>query len=200
MYTLIGSPMTRAFRVLWTLEELAQDYELLPVAPRSKEINKLNPSGKVPALLVDDEVLLDSLAICQYLADKHGAMTYAAGTIERAHQDSWSQFAMDELDSILWTAAKHRFVLPEQLRLADVREVSKFEIDKSLKTLETRLGDKEFVMGDQFTIPDMLICHCANWIEFGKKWPLPEGPVKAYISRLRRRPAFLKAMKKRKAA
>ena len=84
MYTVIGGTKSRAFRVMWMLEELGQPYTLNPAAPRSEEARKYNPSGKIPALVDGDEVLTDSLAIMTYLADKHGALTAPAGTPERA--------------------------------------------------------------------------------------------------------------------
>ena len=105
---------------MWMFEELGIDYEMITASPRSAEILALNPSGKVPALLVDDDVILDSSAIIQYLADTHGKFTFPVGTIERAQQDSFLHFANDELDAICWTLAKHTFVLPKELRIGDV--------------------------------------------------------------------------------
>ena len=37
MYTVIGSPQTRTMRVLWMLEELGQDYEILAALARAME-------------------------------------------------------------------------------------------------------------------------------------------------------------------
>jgi len=36
MYTVIGGTKSRAFRVMWMLEELGQPYELNPAAARSE--------------------------------------------------------------------------------------------------------------------------------------------------------------------
>ncbi len=199
MYTLIGSLKTRGFRVLWCLEELELEYEHIPAMPRSEEIAKHNPSGKVPALLVGDDVILDSVAICQFLADKHGALTHKAGTIERAKQDSWTQFVLDDIESALWTHAKHSFFLPKELAVADIARATKHEFDRAMGVLETRLGSQEYVTGDTFTIPDIILCHCANWAQNIPKWEIPKGPVLDYIERLRTRPAYLKTMELRNA-
>lgn len=198
MYKLIGSPMTRAFRVIWCLEELGLEYELIKAKPHSPEIKALNPSGKVPALLVADQIILDSTAICQFLADKHGLLTLPAGTVERAQQDSWTQFILDEIDGSLWQAAKHSFALPDDLRCPDAKIAAKFDFDRALKTLEQRLGDNQFVMGDTFTIPDLIVCHCANWAQYATKWPLPDGVVADYVARIRQRPAYKHALTYRK--
>ena len=64
MYTLIGTPAARPFRVLWALEELAQAYDIVPAKPQSKEALEYNPAGKVPILLDGSEPIIDSVAIC----------------------------------------------------------------------------------------------------------------------------------------
>jgi glutathione S-transferase len=70
------SPQTRAFPVLWTLEELAVEYELkivnLKQAEQKKdEYRRLNPMMKVPALTDGDVVVTETGAILQYLAEKN---------------------------------------------------------------------------------------------------------------------------------
>jgi glutathione S-transferase len=194
MYTLIGSPKTRAIRVIWMLEELGLDYDIDPADPRSDDILAINPSGKVPALKAGDDIIIDSVAICQYLADRHGQFTYPAGSIERARQDSWTFFALDEVDSALWFFAKNTFVLPKELRSKTAREACRFEFDRALTFLDRRLGDRAYVMGDQFTIPDLILGHCAGWAVNGAKWSIPEGRVADYVSRVRSRPACIRAL------
>lgn len=62
-YTLIGTPDSRAFRVLWALEELALPYTLDPAAPRSDRVRAHAPDGRIPVLLDEGAVLTDSIAI-----------------------------------------------------------------------------------------------------------------------------------------
>ncbi|MFT6775255.1 MAG: glutathione S-transferase [Paracoccaceae bacterium] len=201
MYTVVGSPFTRTMRVLWMLEELGQSYELTPAKPHSPEVLAVNPSGKVPVLVVDGVGITDSLAIITYLADKHGALTYPAGTLDRARQDGFSQFAADVLEGPLWTAARHGFILAEEERVAAVRPVCKAEFQRGLVVLEKILGDGPYLMGETFTIPDLLVGHLANWAENGSKWELPAtGKVAEYLARVRSRPALAAALARGKAA
>ena len=72
MYKVYGTLNTRTLRVLWTLEELGQPYELIECKPQSDVIRAVNPTGKVPALQDGDDTITDSVAIMTYLADKHG--------------------------------------------------------------------------------------------------------------------------------
>lgn len=191
MYTLVGSPKSRAFRVIWMLEELGVEYEVEAVGPRSPEVIALNPSGKLPVLKDGNDIIIDSTAIIQYLADKHNKFTYATGTIERAHQDSFTHFALDDLDGILWNTAKHSFVLPEELRASGVEAAAKHDFAKSLVNLEKRLGDNEYIMGDTFTVPDIIIGHCYGWA-MTVKFDWPDGKLKDYVERVRLRPAFVR--------
>jgi glutathione S-transferase len=199
MYTVIGAPTTRAFRVIWMLEELGVPYTLDPKRPRDPAVVALNPSGKVPVLVDDGVPIFDSVAICQYLADKHGEFTFEAGTIARAHQDSFTQFAVDDVEGPLWTAAKHSFVLPEEYRIKDVKRACEFDFGRSMAALSKRLGHHSCVMGDRFTVPDLLLGHCFNWA-LASKWVLPEGNVRNYYDRICARPAQHKAMAIRAAA
>jgi glutathione S-transferase len=128
----------------------------------------------------------------QFLADKHGGMTYAAGTVERAQQDSFTQFINDEIDAILWCAARNTFVLPEDKRVPQIKDTLKWEFTQSLKTLETRLGDNEFLMGDKVTVPDLLLTHCSGWA-MSAKFKIPDGPLRAYFKRMVTRLAYLRA-------
>jgi len=192
MYKVIGPPKTRAMRVYWMLEELGLEYDFALAAPRSKDVQDVNPSGKVPCLLVGDKAIIDSVAIIQFLADKHNALTYPAGTIERAQQDSFTQFCVDEVEGALWTAAKNTFIHPEALRVPAIKDTARYEFANAMKTLETRLGDKMFVMGDMFTVPDLLFGHCANWA-MAAKFDLPDGSVGAYLQRVLSRDAFQRA-------
>ena len=142
MYKVIGSPKTRAFRVMWMLEELGAAYTVDPVPPRDASLATINPSMKVPVLQDGSEYVIDSVAICQYLADKHGKLTFPAGTIQRGHQDSFTQFAVDDVELSLWVAAKHAFALPEEYRVADVKRACKFDFDRAMTALSARLGER----------------------------------------------------------
>ncbi|TMM52401.1 glutathione S-transferase family protein [Sulfitobacter sabulilitoris] len=188
MYKVIGTGKSRAFRVMWALEELGQPYDVIDAGPRSEEAKTYNPSGKIPALVDNDAVLTDSVAIMTYLADKHGGLTAAAGTVARARQDAMTLWLIDEFDAVLWAAAKHSFVLPEEHRNLTIKDTLKYEFERSAKQLSNRL-EGDFLMGDKITIPDILAVHCLNWA-MGAKFPRVDDKLFAYAQSLRERPAF----------
>ena len=71
--TVYGSVRSRTLRVLWALEELGRTYAVVHAAPRSEAVRALNPAGKIPVLTTGGVTLTDSVAIVQFLADRHGA-------------------------------------------------------------------------------------------------------------------------------
>ncbi len=193
MYKLIGSKKSRSFRVLWALEEMGLDYTLITESPRSDAVRALNPSGKIPAFMVDDQVLLDSVAIIQFLADKHNKLTFPAGTIERARQDGFMQFACDEMDGTLWTAARNSFILPEDKRVPAIKDTLRWEFDRSMNVLAQRLGDNQYLMGDTFTVADIVTTHCGTWAR-NASFEINDPKVNAYIDRCIARPAYKAAV------
>lgn len=188
MYKVIGATKSRAMRVLWALEEIGTPYEHIPAAPRSEEAIRYNPNGKIPALVDGDAVLTDSMAILTYLADKHGKLAPPAGTPERAKQDALTFWLIDEFDAVLWTAAKHKFVLPPEMREPAIIDPIKAEFTINAQKLSDQL-DGPFLIGDTLTIPDILACHCLNWA-IGAGFPRVDDKLFKYAKALRERPAF----------
>ncbi|MHA7888561.1 glutathione S-transferase family protein [Roseicyclus sp.] len=193
-YTVIGNVKSRALRVLWTLEELGLDYEHVDAGPRSDEVTRISPAGKVPVLVADGVPITDSVAIMTFLADRHGALTFPAGTIDRARQDSLTQMILDEIDAVLWTAARHSFVLPKDLRVGAIKDSLKWEFAKSEKALVARMAeDGPFLMGETMTIADILLAHCGGWA-IAAKFPISEPRLREHIAMMRDRPAFHRAL------
>jgi glutathione S-transferase len=199
MYTLIGAPKTRAFRVMWMLAELDQPYEHIPAPPGGEKAKEVNPTGKIPVLMDGGAPVIDSAAICQYLADKHGRHTFPAGTIERARQDSFMFFANDDAESSLWVAFKHTVILPKELQVPDVVKACHHDFDRAMTAFSERLGSNDYVMGNTFTVPDVILGHVLGWA-LNVKFAVPQDNVNAYLKRLRDRPGYKAAAAKRDAA
>lgn len=192
MYTVIGTGKSRALRVIWMLEELGVPFEHVSAPPRSEGVTAVNPAGKVPVLVVDGVPITDSTAILTFLADRHGRLTHPAGTLDRARQDSLTQFLLDEFDAALWMAARHSFILPEELRHSAIKDTLKWEFARSCATLVGRMGSGPFLMGAEMTVPDIILTHCLGWAE-GAKFPVEVPALRDYAAAMRARPAFQRA-------
>ena len=192
MYTVLGTTKNRTFRVIWALNELGLDYEQIQAAPGSSDVKSHLDTGKVPALIIDGEALPDSVAIITFLADRHNSLTFPAGSIDRLRLDGHINFLIEEFDSLLWVAAKNSFINPENRRAKAVKPVMKWEYQRSLARLEERLQG-EYLMGDAFTIADILAVHCFNWA-FVANFPAPTVALSVYIKRCKDRTAYKKTL------
>jgi glutathione S-transferase len=192
MYEVFGTVESRAFRVMWALEELGQPYKLTYAKPRSPALTEVYPKGKIPALRVGEDVIGDSTAIMTYLGDVHSGLLAAAGTIERAKQDGIVQAIIDELDAVLWTAARHSFVLPEEQRVPEVKPALKWEFNRNISRMADQITTP-FAAGDTFTIADILLTHCLNWAK-SAKFDVENEKMLAYADTMRAHDAYKKVL------
>lgn len=133
-------------------------------------------------------MLTDSVAIMTYLADKHGALTHAPGSIARAKQDALTFRIIDELDAVLWMAARHSFILPPEMRHPEIKDTLRVEYAQNIASIAEGF-EGPFLTGEMMTIPDILLTHCCNWA-VSAKFPAPPEQIESYLSALRARPAF----------
>ncbi len=193
---LYGCAKTRSDRVRWALEEAGAPYEYVHVdlgkgASRTPEFRALNPDGKIPVLEVDGMALTESAALCRLIADRHpaAALIPAAGTLARARCDQWCDFAISELEQPLWTLAKHRFALPAGLRLPAIPDTAAWEFQRAARALATGLGEQTWILGEQFSVADILLGHTLVWSRSaGQELPAPN--LQAYLERALARPAY----------
>ena len=196
-YEVFGAASNRSFRVIWLLEEMGVEFVHHKINPGSPEAKEVNPSGKVPVLKVGDDMITDSAAIMTYLADKHGQFTYPAGTLERAKQDALTHQILDELDGVLWVAARHGFVLPEDKRVPEVKPSLAWEFARNAKRIADQI-EGPFLMGEKMTVPDFLLVHCLNWA-VSAKFEHGSDKLADYASAIRAREGFKKTRERAKA-
>ena len=103
-----------------------------------------------------------------------------------------TQFILDELDAVLWTAARHTFVLPEDKRVKNIKETLRWEFAKSLNILEARMVEGPNLMGKKFTIPDIILTHIGGWARVAK-FNVPDGKLRDYFRHQIKRQAYIAA-------
>ncbi|OUV03070.1 MAG: hypothetical protein CBC42_04640 [Betaproteobacteria bacterium TMED82] len=188
MLKVFGRVKSRTFRVVWLMEELEIPYVLEEVAPRSEEARKVYKNGKIPFILDNENLISDSVAILTYLSDKHKAFTETSGTIERAKQDAITFRILDEFDAILWVAAKHSYVFPSEKRIPEILESLRWEFARNQEKIISEFQISDFVCGEKFLIPDILLMHCLTWAEV-MNFSICDRLVK-YANKIRERAAF----------
>ncbi len=205
MITLYGFPNSRSLRVAWTLEELGLEYAYRHVdlgggEGQSEAFLARHPDGKVPVLEDGELTLFESAAICRYLAERYGAPgdLLPADIEARARVDQWLFFIIGELEQPLWTQAKHKFALPGEQRIPAVLPTAAWEFQRALAALGRRFDGEGWLVGERFTLADLLLAHTLTWaVKF--KMRLPPA-LSAYRERVVARPALSRAVARERDA
>jgi glutathione S-transferase len=193
-------PMTRANRPRWLLEELGVPYELARLDPKKGETRtpgylRINPVGKVPALVDGEVTMFESAAICAYLADKfpEKKLAPAVGTKERALWYQWLFFGMTTLEAPVALHARHTTGLPPEERVAHVAEAAKAEVERALAAPEAALQDRDYLLG-AFSAADVVAGGTMLWAA-AQRLIAGRPALEAYVDRLKGRAAFQRARK-----
>jgi glutathione S-transferase len=186
-------PPTRSIRVRWALQELGVPFEAVTVDPTKGELQqaafkKVNPAGKLPALVDGELTLTESGAILLYLGEKypeHGLIP--RDLAERAQHYRWLLFTITELEQPLWRIARNTNVYPEAERVAaDVPRARK-DFSDMVVVLEAHMRGRQFVVGDSFTVCDIALAYTLDWANMCEL--LGDCPtLSAYLERMYKRP------------
>jgi glutathione S-transferase len=165
------------------LEETGQPYESRET-PLSKEAHKtpeylrINPRGKVPALVVDDEVITENTAILTYIGKRFPQTgMLPEEPIEQVHvisQMAW--FSNTPHISQREIMRPYRFV-SEEAHYEDAKETGRRTYWENLKEIDEFIGDKTWVMGDCYTMADPYSLVFYRW---GVRAELPMHELKSF--------------------
>ena len=193
--TIYGSSMSRTFRVLWMARELGLQYENVPIDPRTGDTRKpdflkINPNGRVPAIVDDDYVLWESLAINLYLAKKHGGPLAPANLAEEGKALAWSMWALTELEDHIVTLVQNALMPPERKPDAARVDRAKEGVNAPLRVLDAALSQSQYLLGSRFTVADLNVAGVVAGLGFAKfelgAWP----KVAAWLGACTGRKAF----------
>lgn len=159
MIKLYGTPLSRAGRCIWMLEETGVPFELVLVSfageAQKPEFRRINPNGRVPALDDDGTIVWESMAINLHLADRYGKALAPRDSSERAHVNQWSFWVMTEIEPGLIDALLHRVMRPPADRNPEVAAAGEAKLARPLAVLDEVLAGRTWLVGDRFTVADL---------------------------------------------
>lgn len=183
------NPQSRAVIAKWMLDECDALYEIIPIdftkrEHKTPEFLKINPAGKLPALVDGDSKIYEGAAICLYLGDKFPQANLAPkiGRPERGRYLSLMVYSTSQLEPAMSDALLKVESLPQ-------RGWTDFETAQNV--VEGELGKGPYLFGDWFTAADIMIGSMFIWKRiFGA--PPSRPAIEAYVDRLLARPKAMK--------
>jgi glutathione S-transferase len=189
--TLYEYGSSRSKQARWTLLELGLEFHAIGGREilHSDELKRVNPMGKVPAVVINGEPLFEAAAICTYLADlvPEKGLISPSGTRERALHLQWVSFALTEMEAYLWSNARNTFVLPEEQRITALFEQNNKTFMRAARVLDEVLATTDFLVANRFSVTDILVGFTVNWGN-GMKLLDKTPHLQRYLERLKARP------------
>lgn len=197
MGTLYFAPRTRATRPLWTLEELGVPFELEQLdmaagAHKKPGYLAIHPLGKVPAWRDENGVLIESVGISMYLADRYpeAGLAPAPDSPDRGRYCQWCAFVAGSVEP-----AVVEMLMARRDHGADSEQaVAALEtLHRVVGLMDAQLAQAPYLAGASFSVADVLNAGVLMWasaVADLTRWT----HVADWLGRVRERPAYTRAM------
>jgi glutathione S-transferase len=199
MITVFGEG--RGFRVVWLLEEMGLAYRLRPVdllagVENDPEFLAINPGGFIPALQDGEAVMVESIAIMEYLMARYGPTPLAPDPHDPALA-AYQQFLhLGEagLAASIFFVVNALHFAPESTRANNWSAGHALRVFESRLRLVTRqLARAPYMAGDRFTAADISVTYALELAQRAGGVTLGAAE-QAYVDRTSARDAYKRAM------
>lgn len=189
----LTSPYARKARVVLAEKKIEYDFELdSPWTPESQVAN-VNPLGKVPVLVLDDNtVLFDSRVIVEYLdnvAPNNKLMP--APNRERTEVKRWEALADGVCDAAALIFLERK--RPPKQQSADWIARQEDKIARGLEFMSAQLGENSWCMGTHFSLADITAGCALGYLAFRFpqiEWREKHANLARLYDKLQQRPTF----------
>lgn len=187
------SPYARKVRIVAIEKKL--DFEWVPqdVWSADTTIGQLNPLGKIPVLLMDDEVIYDSRVIVEYLDARAPTQRLIPdGNKDRAHVRTLEALADGLCDAAVGMLLEPRFHPGEAASQAWIQRQAQ-KVDRALAAMNQTLGAHHWMNHKGFTVADVACGVALGYLELRfpeNTWKETYPALLSYYNTLMERPSF----------
>lgn len=193
-----ASPYVRKVRVALAEKKIEYQYELDDVWSEATEIQKVNPLGKVPTLIIDDGgAVFDSRVIVEYL-DNLTPVHRLVPPSGRARVEvkTWEALCDGLLDAAILMRIEQT-QRPEGQRSAAwiARQMSK--VEHALQSMSAGLGEKTWCCDNRYSLADICVGCALGYLDFRFPqlgWRSQFSNLANHADKLFTRPSFVATM------
>lgn len=195
-YVIYGAPGTGSGIVEAACAEIGVRYEVRDLDARNDEHREeafaaLNPQRKMPALVVDGEVITESVAILLTLDERHrsAGLLPPPGSKDRAQALRWMLFLASELYPLIEIDDYPERFAPPGEPANKIRERAREIIQERWRILEANVQGAPYCVPSGFCATDLYITKFAVWLD--DEWCRTSLPkVEAITTAVRQRPSL----------
>jgi glutathione S-transferase len=176
------APNPRRVRVFLAEKGIEVPYEevdLMKGDLKTADLTKLNAFQRVPVLVLDDGTpIAETIAICRYFeAAKPSPALFGTGPLQIATIEMWNRRM--ELNLLFPVSQAFRHLHPAMAHLevpqvAAWGEANKPRALETLSILDSELGSKRFIAGDDYSVADITALIAIDFMK-PARIPRPEG-------------------------
>lgn len=201
MLTLYFSPGSCAQASHIALEETGAKYEAVRIdfaanQQRSPDYLKINPKGRVPALVTDRGILTETPAILAFIAQAHPGAELAP--LDDPFAFARVQAFNSYLCSTVHPAHAHRVRgsrwADDPAAIADMKRKAPQVVMECFELIEREMFTGPWVMGDRYTVCDPYLFTLATWWEGDSVDPARLPKLADHRKRMADRPAVARTL------
>ena len=191
-------PSQNAWKVRQLLQHVDRPYRTVPISifegeGRSEAYLRINPTGTVPAIRLDDgRVLAESNAILAYLAD--GTAYLPGDPFGRAKVLQWLCFEQERVESVIGSLRHWTMTGKLARRPAELVAAKRQAATRTLGILDSELATRSFIAGDDYSIADIALFAYASRAEEAGLSLQAYPNFRAWVARIEAQPGFLAQM------
>lgn len=206
---------SRSHRVLWLMEELEMDYQVVNYQRDAEtmlappELKDVHPLGKAPVITDGDATIAETGAILEYLVGVYGEgrLIPPAGTPERLRYTYWLHYAegsampplllkliFDRIEAgpLPFFARPVAKAISARVKSAFIRPQLKLHLDY----MESELAENDWFAGFRFSAADIQMSFPLEAALLRGGLDADRPRLMAFLERIHARPAYLRAIER----
>lgn len=193
---LIGSntsPYVRKARLVLLEKNLAHTYLVDPPSDPASEVYRINPLGRIPALILDDgECIFDSVVICEYADTLNDTpiLIPRNDALARMRVKRWEALADGIMDSAI--VVRNEVLRPKQMQLAATLQLHNDALSRTLEHAADRLGQREWCEGNNLSLSDLALTAALAYLDLRqpeRDWRAAHPNLAGFFAHMSARPA-----------
>ena len=191
MYKLYYYPNNASLAPHFLLRHVGAEYELLLVdkksnSQKSAEYLKLNPAGRIPTLVVGEQPIFESPAICIHISEQHPdhELIPAIGDSNRPLFFQWLAFLNNTLQAELMIRCYPHRHTNDESTIPNIVAAQDERIADALSIINGQLEHNEYLLGAKLSACDYFLFMLAEWSLPIQQSPMTFKNLAKYLKRL----------------
>jgi glutathione S-transferase len=196
LYHVPLSPFCRKVRLVLAEKKIEAELVEERYWEEDPDFMRRNPAGKVPVLKMDGKVMSESMAICEYIEEKHPTPTLLPANADTRYEVrrlvSWfdDKFHHDVTSKLLYERVNKKISkqgYPDSTNVKSGAKAIKYHLDY----MEWLLDQRRWLAGDAMTLADFAAASHLSALDYISDVDWNRNPVvKDWYAKIKSRPAF----------